>query len=92
MVARVDLGQGIIPILVYIFTIDLGKGTEVLKKREISKKKKADIRTLMKFVGIFCRENHNGEITSFSFKRFHQGDRKERDLCVRIVHSFSLMV
>ncbi len=34
---------------------------EMLKKGKFSKKEKADNRTLMKFAGIFCKENHNGE-------------------------------
>jgi hypothetical protein len=55
----------------------------VLKKREISKKEKADIRTLMKFVKIFCRENHNGEKAPFSFKLLdiREIEKKEILLC-----------
>ena len=41
-----------------------------LKKANFSEKEKDDIRTLMKFVGIYCLENHNGEKTPFSFKLF----------------------
>lgn len=41
----------------------------VPKKVEISEKEKADIRTLMKFVTIFCREHHDGEKTPFTFKQ-----------------------
>jgi len=40
-----------------------GKGLRVrrrVKKGKISEKEKADIRTLMRFAEIFCRENHNG--------------------------------
>ena len=37
-------------------------------KKETPKNEKSDIRTLMKFVEVFCRENHNGEKNSFSFK------------------------
>jgi hypothetical protein len=40
----------------------------VLRKAEISNKEKADIQTLIKFVGIFCGENHNREKVPFSFK------------------------
>ena len=29
-----------------------------MEKRPISSKEKADIRTLMKFVEVYCRENH----------------------------------
>jgi hypothetical protein len=39
-----------------------------LKKNGFSKKEKDDIRVLMKFVGIYCRENHQGEKAPFSFK------------------------
>ena len=42
----------------------------ILKKVEISEKGKADIRTLLKFVTIFCREHHNGEKAPFSFRNF----------------------
>jgi hypothetical protein len=40
----------------------------MIEKRQISEQEKADIRTLMKFVAIFCREHHDGEKTPFSFK------------------------
>ncbi len=40
----------------------------MVKKGKISEKEKADIRTLVKFVGIFCRKNHNGERSPFSFR------------------------
>ncbi len=54
-----------------------------LKKNEFSKKEKDDIRTLMKFVGIYCRENHNEEKFPFSFKLFDMKEieRKETFLC-----------
>lgn len=50
---------------------------------EISEREKADIRTLMKFVGIFCHKNHTGEKCTFSFKPFDiQGvEKKEIPLC-----------
>jgi len=53
------------------------------RRREILKKEKSDIRTLMKFVGIFCRENHNGERTPFSFKLFdiRKIEKKRVPLC-----------
>lgn len=52
-------------------------------KREISEKEKEDIRVLMKFVGIYCREHHNGEKASFSFKLFdiQEIEKKEISLC-----------
>jgi hypothetical protein len=40
----------------------------MLKKGKFSEKEKADIRTLMKFVGIYCKETHNGEKKTFHFK------------------------
>jgi hypothetical protein len=54
-----------------------------LKKNGLSKKEKEDIRTLMNFVGIYCRENHPGEKTSFSFKPFDikEMEKKEIPLC-----------
>jgi hypothetical protein len=38
-------------------------------KKEISSKGKTDIRTLMKFVAIYCRKNHPGEKIPFSFRK-----------------------
>ncbi|MGZ3559474.1 MAG: nitrous oxide-stimulated promoter family protein [Thermodesulfobacteriota bacterium] len=53
------------------------------KQGEISKKEKEDIRILLKFVEIYCRENHNGEKVPFSFKLFDINgiDKKEISLC-----------
>jgi hypothetical protein len=53
------------------------------KKARISGKEKDDIRTLMKFVSIFCRENHKGEKAPFSFKLLDtkEIDKKEVSLC-----------
>jgi hypothetical protein len=39
----------------------------MIEKSQISEQEKTDIRTLMKFVAIFCREHHDGEKTLFSF-------------------------
>jgi hypothetical protein len=54
-----------------------------LRKDGFSKKEKDDIRTLMKFVGIYCRESHGGEKAPFSFKLFDikEIDKKEISLC-----------
>ena len=51
--------------------------------REVSKKEKEDIGVLMKFVGIFCRENHNGEKAPFSFKLLDvkEIEKREVSLC-----------
>jgi hypothetical protein len=53
------------------------------KGGQISEREKADIKTLMKFVGIYCREHHNGEKPSFSFKLLDLKEitRKEIALC-----------
>lgn len=40
----------------------------MIKKSGVSDKEKEDIRTLIKFVGIYCRENHNGPKKPFSFR------------------------
>src|SRR4030042_4766064 len=55
----------------------------MVKKAGISDKEKDDIRTVMKFVSIFCRENHEGVKTPFSFKLFDikEIDEKEVSLC-----------
>jgi len=42
----------------------------MLKTGGFSEKERGDIRTLTKFVGIYCRENHNGEKVPFSLKLF----------------------
>ncbi len=49
----------------------------------LSRKEKADIRTLMKFVGIYCKENHDGEKTPFVFKQIDLKDieKNETVLC-----------
>jgi hypothetical protein len=50
---------------------------------EFSEKEKDAIRTLMKFVGIYCRENHNGAKSPFLFKLFDikEIENKEISLC-----------
>ena len=54
-----------------------------LRKNDFSKREKDDIRTLMKFAGIYCRENHPGEKAPFSFKLFdiREIEKKEMPLC-----------
>ncbi len=53
------------------------------QKGNISEKEKADIRTLIRFVDIFCRENHNGERNPFSFRLYDlkEIEKKEIFLC-----------
>ena len=55
----------------------------MVKKGKISEKEKADIRTLMKFAEIFCRENHNGARNPFSLRLFDtkEIEKKEISLC-----------
>jgi hypothetical protein len=55
----------------------------MLNKGEVPEQEKADIRILMKFVGVFCRENHNGDRTPFSFRLFDikKIETKEVPLC-----------
>jgi hypothetical protein len=67
----------------YLFGTRSGKSVEMVKQMEISDKEKDDVRTLIKFVGIFCREHHNGAKTPFSFKRFDikEIEKKETFLC-----------
>jgi hypothetical protein len=54
-----------------------------VKKIEFSEKEKDDIRTLMKFVGIYCRENHNRAKSPFLCKLFDikEIENKEIPLC-----------
>ena len=54
-----------------------------LKKNGFSRKEKGDIRTLMKFTGIYCRENHQEGKAPFSFKLFDitEIEKKEIPLC-----------
>lgn len=53
------------------------------KKRGLPKSEKDDIRTLMKFVGIYCRKNHDGGRSPFLFKLFDikEIEKKEISLC-----------
>jgi len=63
----------------------MGSGTSKMSLNEVefSEKEKDDIRTLMKFIGIYCRENHNGAKCPFLFKLFDikRIDNKEISLC-----------
>lgn len=53
------------------------------KPMTLSDTETSDIRTLIKFVGIFCRENHGGEKSPFSFRRFdiQEIEKNEIHLC-----------
>jgi len=52
----------------------------MVKQKEISKKEKDDIRTLMKFIEIYCRERHNGEKAPFSSKLFNIREIEKREI------------
>ena len=52
----------------------------MLRKNEVSRKEKADIQTLMKFVGIYCREYHDGEKSPFSFKLLELNEVTKRKI------------
>ena len=53
------------------------------KKDGLSRREKDEIRTLIKFVGVYCRENHDEEKVPFSFKllEIKEIDKKEVFLC-----------
>ncbi|HXX33621.1 MAG TPA: nitrous oxide-stimulated promoter family protein [Thermodesulfobacteriota bacterium] len=60
------------------------------KKEELPKTEKDDIRTLMKFVGIYCRENHDADKSPFSFKLFDIKDIEGKEIllcpdCTRLL-------
>jgi len=46
----------------------LSEKRRVMPRTEISDQESSDIRTLMRFVEIFCRENHNGSRQPFTFR------------------------
>ncbi len=52
------------------------------RKVEMSEKEKADIRTLMKFVAIFCREHHNGEKAPLSFRHWDIKEIEKKEILV----------
>jgi hypothetical protein len=54
----------------------------VKKSSELSNKERADIRILMKFVGIFCRENHKGEKVPFVFRLLDLTEIEKREIPV----------
>jgi hypothetical protein len=51
-------------------------------RKEISGKEKADIRTLLKFVAVFCREHHSGGKAPYSFKNFDIKEIEKEDIWV----------
>ena len=54
----------------------------MLNGKEISRKERSDIRTLMRFVGIYCREFHRGEKAPLSLKRLDIKQIEEEEVLV----------
>ena len=52
----------------------------MLKKSEITKKEKGDIRILLKFIEIFCREHHHGEKRPFTFRLLNIREIEKKDI------------
>ncbi len=52
----------------------------MVMKRSISEKEKSDIKTLIKFVEIFCRKNHDGLRTPFFFRLYDIREIEEKDI------------
>jgi hypothetical protein len=52
----------------------------VMPRTEISDQETSDIRTLMRFVEIFCRENHNGSREPFTFKLLDLTEIEKREV------------
>lgn len=48
--------------------------------RELTTKEKSDIRTLMRFVEIYCREKHTNEKSPFTFTRIDVKSIRKKDL------------
>jgi len=51
-----------------------------MPRTEISDQESSDIRTLMRFVEIFCRENHNGSREPFAFKLHDLTEIEKREV------------
>ena len=49
-------------------------------KKEISSTEKNDIRTLLRFVEIYCREHHDGDKAPFTLKHFDVLDFSRTDV------------
>jgi hypothetical protein len=61
-----------------------------LRRGELSKRERDDIRTLMGFVSIYCKEKHNGERVPFLFKLFDIKEIEENEIslcpnCTRLL-------
>jgi hypothetical protein len=61
-----------------------------MPRREISDRETSDIRTLVKFVEIFCQQNHNGSREPFTFKLLDLTEIEKREVllcpdCTRLL-------
>ena len=61
-----------------------------MPRTEISDQESSDIRTLMRFVEIFCRENHNGSREPFTFRLLGLTEIEKREVllcpdCTRLL-------
>ena len=61
----------------------MGREKKMSIKKEVSRKERSDIKTLTRFVAVFCREQHHGEKAPFAFKLLDvkEIDRTEISLC-----------
>ena len=50
-----------------------------MEKRPISGREKADIRVLVKFVEVYCRENHDGRKNVFAFRKLDLEEIEKRE-------------
>jgi hypothetical protein len=50
-----------------------------MEKTPMSSKEKSDVRTLMRFIEVYCRENHTGEKALFSFRKLDMGEIEKRE-------------
>jgi Nitrous oxide-stimulated promoter len=57
--------------------------TVMIDRKKISSKERSDLRMLIRFVGICCREHHEGEKAPFSLKQLdiRQIEKKEVPVC-----------
>ncbi|MGQ9777751.1 MAG: nitrous oxide-stimulated promoter family protein [Thermodesulfobacteriota bacterium] len=67
-----------------------------MRKKQISNKEKTDIKTLMRFVEIFCRENHRVERSPFFFKMYDLKELEKQEIllcsdCKRLL-TYSLTI
>ncbi len=58
--------------------------------KQLSAKEKTDMRTLLRFVEIYCRENHSGQRTPFSFRLYDLKEIDQREIllcpdCTRLL-------